>query len=35
MLNRDADIFNLLVAAVLSYGGAVHGANIVLITEKL
>ena len=35
MLNRVADIFNLLVAAVLSYSGVVDGANIVLITEKL
>ena len=35
MLNRVVDNFNVRVAAVLSYSSAVHGANIVLITEKL
>ena len=35
MLNRVADNFNVRVAAVLPYGSAVHGTNIVLITEKV
>ena len=35
MLNRVVDNFNVLVTAVLSYSSAVHGTNIVLITEKL
>ena len=34
MLNRVMDNFNVGVAAVLSYSSAVHGTNIVLITEK-
>ena len=34
MLNRVVDNFNVRVAAVLSYSSAVHGTNIVLITEK-
>ena len=35
MLNRVVDNFNVQVAAVLSYNSAVHGMNIVLITEKV
>ena len=35
MLNRFVDNFNVRVAAVLSYNSAVHGTNIVLITEKV
>ena len=35
MLNRFVDNFNVRVAAVLSYSSAVHGTNIVLITEKV
>ena len=35
MLNRVVDNFNVRVAAVLSYSSAVHGTNIVLITEKV
>ena len=35
MLNRVAENFNVLGSAVLSYSGAVHGTNIVLITEKV
>ena len=35
MLNRFVDNFIIPVAAVLSYSSAVHGANIVLITEKV
>ena len=35
MLNRVVDNFNVWVAAVLSYSSAVHGMNIVLITEKV
>ena len=35
MLSRVVDNFNVRVAAVLSYSSAVHGTNIVLITEKL
>ena len=35
MLNRFVDNFNVRVAAVLSYSSAVHGMNIVLITEKV
>ena len=35
MLNRVVDNFNVLVAAVLSCSSAVHGMNIVLITEKV
>ena len=35
MLNRVVDNFNVLVAAALSYSSAVHGMNIVLITEKV
>ena len=35
MLNRVVDNFNIRVAAVLSYSSAVHGMNIVLITEKV
>ena len=35
MLNRVVDNFNVWVAAVLSYSSAVHGTNIVLITEKV
>ena len=34
MLNRVVDNFNVQVA-VLSYSSAVHGKNIVLITEKV
>ena len=34
MLNRVVDNFNVRVATVLSYSSAVHGRNIVLITEK-
>ena len=35
MLNRVVDNYNVWVAAVLSYSSTVHGANIVLITEKV
>ena len=35
MLNRIVDNFNVRVAAALSYSNAVHGTNIVLITEKV
>ena len=35
MLNRVVDNFNVQVAAVLSYSSAVHGTNIVLITQKV
>ena len=35
MLNRVADNFNVLVAAVLSYSSVVHETDIVLITEKV
>ena len=35
MLNRVVDNFNVQVAAVLLYSSAVHGTNIVLITEKV
>ena len=35
MLNRVADKFNVRVVTVLSYNSAVHGTNIVLITEKV
>ena len=35
MLNRVVVNFNVRVAAVLSYNSAVHGTNIVLITEKV
>ena len=35
MLNRAVNNFNVGVAAVLSYSSAVHGTNIVLITEKV
>ena len=35
MLNGVVDNFNVRVAAVLSYSSAVHGTNIVLITEKV
>ena len=35
MLNRVVDNCNVRVAAVLSYSSAVHGTNIVLITEKI
>ena len=35
MLNRVVDNFNVRVAAVLSYSSAVHGTDIVLITEKV
>ena len=35
MLNRFMNNFNVQVTAVLSYSSAVHGTNIVLITEKL
>ena len=35
MLNRAVDNFIVQVAAVSSYSSAVHGTNIVLITEKL
>ena len=34
-LVRVVDNFNVRVAAVLSYRGAVHGTNIELITEKV
>ena len=34
MLNRVVDNFNVRVDAVVSYSSAVHGTNIVLITEK-
>ena len=34
MLNIVVDNFNVPVAVVLSYSNAVHGTNIVLITEK-
>ena len=35
MFNRVVHNFNVRVAAVLSYSCAVHGTNIVLITEKI
>ena len=35
MLSRVVKNFNVRVAAVLSYSRAVHGTNIVLITEKV
>ena len=35
LFNRVMDNFNVRVAAVLSYNHAVHGTNIVLITEKV
>ena len=35
MLNRVVDNFIVWVVAVLSYSSAVHGTNIVLITEKV
>ena len=35
MFHRVVDSFNVRVAAVLSYSNAVHGTNIVLITEKV
>ena len=35
MLSRVVDNFNVRVATVLSYSSAVHGINIVLITEKV
>ena len=35
MLKRFVDNFIIPVAAVLSYSSAVHGANIVLITEEV
>ena len=35
MFNRVVDNFVVGVAAVLSYSSAVHGTNIVLITEKI
>ena len=35
MLNRVVDNFNVRAAAVLSYRSAVHGTNIILITEKV
>ena len=35
MLNRVVDNFNVPVSAVLLYSSAVHGTNIVLITEKV
>ena len=35
MLNIIVNNFNVRVAAVLSYSSAVHGTNIVLITEKV
>ena len=35
MLNRVVDNFNVRVDAVVSYSSAVHGTNIVLITEKV
>ena len=35
ILNRVVDNFNVRVAAVLSCSSAVHGTNIVLITEKV
>ena len=35
ILDRVVDNFNVWVAAVLSYSSAVHGTNIVLITEKV
>ena len=35
MLNRIVDNFNVRVAAVMSCSSAVHGTNIVLITEKV
>ena len=35
MLNKVVDNFNVRVAAVLSYGSAMHRTNIVLITEKV
>ena len=35
MLYRVVDYVNVRVTAVLSYSSAVHGLNIVLITEKV
>ena len=35
ILNSVVDNFNVRVAAVLSYSSAVHGTNIVLITQKV
>ena len=35
MFNKFVDDFIVPVAAVLSYSSAVHGTNIVLITEKV
>ena len=35
MLNRVVDNFIVRVAAVLSYRSAMHGTNVVLITEKV
>ena len=35
MLNRVVDNFNVGFSVVLSYRSAVHGMNIVLITEEL
>ena len=35
IINRVLDNFNVQVASVLSYSSAMHGTNIVLITEKL
>ena len=35
MRNRVVDNFIVRVVAVLSYSSAVHGTNIVLITEKV
>ena len=35
ILNRVVDNVNVRIAAVLSYGSAVRGTNIVLITEKV
>ena len=35
ILNRVVDYFNVQVAALLPYSSAVHGTNIVLITEKV
>ena len=35
MLNRVMDNFKVPVAVVLSYSRAVHGKNIILITEKI
>ena len=35
MLDRVVDNFNVRISGVLSYSSAVHGINIVLITEKV